>query len=139
MHVAAVRLFAAAEAQFRKLGTPLSRNYQRENDAMVTKLRHHLGEGAFAAAWLDGQRLTLDDAVTEACALPRPTDPPFELMPREVDVLRLIAAGLTDREIAERLFITRRTASKHVEAILAKLEVPARAGAASQAARLGIV
>ena len=54
-------------------------------------------------------------------------------------MLRLIAAGLTDREIAERLFITRRTASKHVEAILAKLEVPARAGAASQAARLGIV
>ena len=112
---------------------------QRANDAMVAELRHRLGEGAFAAAWSDGQHVTLDDAVAEARALPRSTDPPFELTPREVEVLRLIAAGLTDREIAERLFITRRTASKHVEAILAKLGVPARAGAASQAARLGLV
>ena len=43
---------------------------------------------------------------------------------REFEVLRLVAQRLTDREIADRLFIARRTASKHVEAILAKLGVP---------------
>jgi predicted ATPase/DNA-binding CsgD family transcriptional regulator len=139
LHAEAVRLFAAADVQFRTLGTPLPRNYQRANDEIVAKLRQRLGEGAFTAAWSDGQHLTLDDAVAEARAIPRPSDPPHELTPREVEVLRLVAAGLTDREIADRLFITRRTASKHVEAILAKLGVPARAGAASQAARLGIV
>jgi predicted ATPase/DNA-binding NarL/FixJ family response regulator len=135
----AVRLFAAADVQFRKLGTPLPRNYQRANDEMTAELRQRLGEAAYAATWLDGQHLTLEEAVAEARALPRRGDPPHELTPREVEVLRLVAVGLTDREIAERLFITRRTASKHVEAILAKLGVPARAGAASQAAHLGIV
>jgi len=135
----AVRLFAAADVQFGKLGTPLPRNYQRANDEMAAELRQRLGAAAYAAAWVDGQHLTLDEAVAEARALPRRGDPPHDLTPREVEVLRLVAVGLTDREVAERLFITRRTASKHVETILAKLGVPARAGAASQAALLGIV
>ena len=60
------------------------------------------------------------------------------LTPRELEVLQQLAAGSTDREIAERLFITRRTASKHVEAILAKLSVRSRGAAVAEARRLGI-
>jgi non-specific serine/threonine protein kinase len=137
-HAQAIRLFAAAESQFRQLSTPLPRNYQRANDAMVEELRQCLGEEAFAAAWSDGLRLTLEGAVAEAQALPRSSESPLQLTTREADVLRLVAAGLTDQEIAARLFMSRRTVSKHVEHILAKLDVPSRAGAAAHAVRLGL-
>jgi DNA-binding CsgD family transcriptional regulator len=55
------------------------------------------------------------------------------LSPREREVLRLLVAGRSDREIAERLFISSRTASKHVGHILAKLDVGSRGEAAVRA------
>jgi pimeloyl-ACP methyl ester carboxylesterase/DNA-binding CsgD family transcriptional regulator len=55
------------------------------------------------------------------------------LSPREREVLRLLVAGRSDREIAERLFISSRTASKHVGNILAKLDVGSRGEAAVRA------
>lgn len=54
---------------------------------------------------------------------------------REREVARLVAEGLTDREIAERLFVTRRTAEWHVEQLLAKLGVRSRTELAVQVAR----
>ncbi len=64
---------------------------------------------------------------------------PFDLTPRETEVLRLMAAGLTNREISENLFISQHTAGVHVSHILAKLEVANRAMAAAVAERLGLV
>lgn len=61
------------------------------------------------------------------------------LSPREVQVLELVAAGRTNGEIAEVLFISRKTASVHVSHILAKLGVPGRIAAAALAMRLGLV
>ncbi len=61
-----------------------------------------------------------------------------QLTPRELDVLHLLVDGRTDRDIAEHLFITRRTASKHVEAIFAKLGVRSRGAAVAEARRLGL-
>lgn len=60
---------------------------------------------------------------------------PAGLTPRELDVLRLIVEGLTDREIAERLFISRYTVARHVANVLAKLDVPSRTAAATWALR----
>jgi DNA-binding CsgD family transcriptional regulator len=60
------------------------------------------------------------------------------LSPRELDVLRLLVTGQSDRDIADSLFISRRTASKHVSAILAKLEVSSRTEAAARAVRDGL-
>ena len=59
----------------------------------------------------------------------------YGLTRRERDVLRLLANGRSDREIAEALFVTRRTASKHVSAILAKLGVQSRTEAVAAAHR----
>jgi DNA-binding CsgD family transcriptional regulator len=58
---------------------------------------------------------------------------------REVEVLRLVAEGLTNREIAERLFIAQKTASVHVSNILAKLEVSTRTQAAAAARQRGLL
>jgi DNA-binding CsgD family transcriptional regulator/tetratricopeptide (TPR) repeat protein len=63
---------------------------------------------------------------------------PAGLTPRQVDVLRLIAGGLTNTEIADRLFISPKTVEHHVSAILLKLEVPGRKEAAALAADLEI-
>jgi DNA-binding NarL/FixJ family response regulator len=61
------------------------------------------------------------------------------LTARETDVLRLLAAGMRDREIADALFISHGTARKHVNNVLAKLDLHTRAAATAYAHRLGIV
>ncbi|WP_435842785.1 helix-turn-helix domain-containing protein, partial [Streptomyces hygroscopicus] len=70
-----------------------------------------------------------------------PADPAEELglTPRERDVLRLVAAGRSNRQIAEQLFISPKTASVHVSNILAKLGVSGRGEAAAVAHRLRLV
>lgn len=70
-----------------------------------------------------------------------PADPAEELglTPRERDVLRLVADGRSNRQIAEKLFISPKTASVHVSNILAKLGVSGRAEAAAVAHRLRLV
>ncbi|TMR07696.1 response regulator transcription factor [Nonomuraea zeae] len=58
---------------------------------------------------------------------------------REIEVLRLVAEGLTNREIAERLFIAQKTVSVHVSNILGKLEVSTRTQAAAAARERGLL
>ena len=72
---------------------------------------------------------------------PRPAtrEHPLGLTRREREVLDLICAGLTNAEIAGKLFISVKTAGHHVSAVLAKLGVPTRGAAAYRAARLSLV
>ncbi|MEU8758889.1 BREX system ATP-binding domain-containing protein [Streptomyces sp. NPDC048659] len=75
-------------------------------------------------------------------AAPEPEDPAagtFGLTPREQDVLRRLAEGRTNRQIAEELFISPKTASVHVSNILAKLGVAGRGEAAALAHRLRLL
>ena len=71
---------------------------------------------------------------------PRPTTRAneAELTTRELDVLALVAEGLRNAEIAERLFVSRRTVDHHVSAILRKLEAGSRGEAVAAANRLGL-
>jgi DNA-binding CsgD family transcriptional regulator/tetratricopeptide (TPR) repeat protein len=78
-----------------------------------------------------GERLLSTDA-------PHPGDR-FGLSPREYEVLLVLAQGRTNREIAERLFISERTVGVHVRNILAKLGVSGRVEATGLAIRLGLV
>jgi DNA-binding CsgD family transcriptional regulator len=64
---------------------------------------------------------------------------PAGLTPREVEVLSLVADGLTNAEIAERLHLSPRTAEHHVSALLAKLAVSTRRHAARRASELGLL
>jgi non-specific serine/threonine protein kinase len=117
--------------------------------ASETALRADLGEAAFAREFVAGQTLGVQEAFAEAEAViagATAPEPPaarlpaaFSLTPRELEVLRLVVAGQTDREIAETLFISRRTAEGHVAGILAKLDVRSRAAAVALALQAGIV
>ena len=62
-----------------------------------------------------------------------------ELTPREMDVLRLLAQGLSNRKIAAQLTINERTVKYHVGAILAKLEAANRTAAVMRAIELGLI
>jgi DNA-binding NarL/FixJ family response regulator len=65
---------------------------------------------------------------------PRPTLP--DLTRRETEVLRLVAEGLTNAQIARRLVVSEHTIHRHVTNILRKLDLPSRAAAAARAVRL---
>jgi DNA-binding NarL/FixJ family response regulator len=108
-------------------------------------VRNALTEPAFTAAWDAGQRMTLERATAEALALSNespviaPAPAKYDLTPREREILALLTQRLTDPEIAERLFITTKTASNHVSNILTKLGARNRREAAAIAIRDSIV
>jgi len=88
---------------------------------------------SFAEQWAHGQSLSRDQARTEAedvlTALahsPSSAIYPAGLSQREVEVLRLVATGLTDAQVAERLVLSTRTVSTHLRSIYSKLEVTSR-------------
>ena len=62
-----------------------------------------------------------------------------EVTPRERDVLGLLAEGLTNRQIAERLVVSEHTVHRHVTNILRKLDLPSRTAAAAHAVRSGML
>ena len=68
-----------------------------------------------------------------------PADDDSPLTSRETEVLRLVAIGMSNREIATTLVLSEHTVHRHVANILRKLAQPSRAGAATQAARAGII
>jgi DNA-binding NarL/FixJ family response regulator len=78
-------------------------------------------------------------AFAELGAVPRPAPGSGELSPREADILRLIANGKGDAQIAEQLFLSPHTVHRHVANIRSKLRVPSRAAAVAYATRNGLV
>jgi DNA-binding NarL/FixJ family response regulator len=71
--------------------------------------------------------------------VPRRREGPAGLTPREVDVLRLLARGLSNKEIAERLVISPKTVANHAEHIYAKIDASSRAAAGLFAMQQGLL
>lgn len=94
------------------------------------QVRAGLGDEAFTTAVRRGQALSRDEAIAYALGIDRPAptaaDRPTPLTRREQQVADLIAAGMSNREIAGALVISQRTVESHVEHILAKLGVTSR-------------
>jgi predicted ATPase/DNA-binding CsgD family transcriptional regulator len=107
--------------------------------SLLNPLRHRLGEAAYAAAWKKGTRLSLDELRTMVATLvdaPAPSLPPHDghgLTRRELEVLQLVAAGHSNRDIAARLFISVPTVKRHITTILSKLDLPSRSAATAYA------
>jgi non-specific serine/threonine protein kinase len=132
----AARLLGASHALRERIGAELLPVLQQAEDRGLAVTRAHLDETAFEAAVAAGRGLSLDEAIaevlrpTEASASPSltlETAPPRILTRREHEVAELIAEGLTNRQIADRLVIAERTADTHVQNILAKLGYVSRA------------
>jgi DNA-binding CsgD family transcriptional regulator len=141
----AARLFGAAAAQALALGAPFQLPVRPSYERATAAARGALGEDSFAAAWAAGQALTPEAADEEARAFLAAiestrvsTTPAGEaaehgLTRRELEVLRLVAAGRANRQIAEALFISVPTVKRHLSTILGKLGVSSRAAATAYA------
>jgi predicted ATPase/DNA-binding CsgD family transcriptional regulator len=119
-------------------------NYERT----VATTHAQLGEERFAAAWAEGRGMTLEQVLAEQArattpgqtstmpTIQQPADTatpspayPGELTPREVEILRLIASGLSNAQVAEQLVISPRTVHAHVRSIYSKLGITSRSAA----------
>src|SRR5215207_115677 len=144
----AVRVLSAVEALRATSG--LGRMPHAAHIARIlAEVRTSLPEPAFATTWEEGRHLSVAEAVAEAGAIVASTLEPAQPLPgeatsfgltaRELDVLRLLVEGHSDRQIGEALFIGARTVQTHVANLFAKLGVNARAEAAAVAVRRGLV
>jgi predicted ATPase/DNA-binding CsgD family transcriptional regulator len=139
----AVHCLAATEALGERLGLDTSIPSERSAwDRAVAATRRALGEATFAQAWAAGRALRPEQAIVEVLTFPSaPSSAPGQvtLSEREMEVLRLLVAGQTDRAIGEALFISHRTVEYHVSRILTKLGVSKRSGAVATALAAGLV
>lgn len=142
----AARLYGTAETGLAR-HMLLNENEQAEYAQHVANARSQLGEKAFSVAWKEGQAMTVEQALASLEEQARPEDIPAllrhamdasavarsrypdDLTPREVEVLRLLAHGWTDAQIAEYLVISPRTVNKHTTSIYSKIAVTTRSAA----------
>lgn len=134
----AARLLGAAGVQRDRLGLRYRvKEDQAALEQAIAAARATLGDQAFATAWTAGRTFSPGQAVAEAQDLVvlLAGSPRGSLTPREVEILRLVATGMTNHDIAAALFISVRTVENHVAHILAKLGVRSRTAAAATMGR----
>ena len=104
----------------------------------TSELRDTLGEAAFDAAWAEGVALSLEDALAFATrargSRGRPSLGWDSLTPTELAVDELVADGLTNKQIAERQFLSAGTIKTHLAHVFAKLDMANRADVAAEVA-----
>ena len=129
-------------AQLRQAEALLARRHTRDGSAVLRRAYEAAGRLGTDHLRRELAMLAQRARVKLAPALDQATDAPADdrtgLTARQLEVLALIAEGQTNREIAETLFITEKTAGAHVSSILARLGVRSRVEAATTAHRLGI-
>jgi len=134
----AARLWAATEVMNETYGTTLSPMVRAltNHEERLSAVRAELGEEAFTAAWSEGRAMPPEQAIEYA--LESPTTPrtdappayPAGLSAREVEVLKLVAKGMTDPQVAEELYISPRTVNAHLRSVYHKTGFSTRAEAA---------
>ncbi|MEU4196966.1 AAA family ATPase [Kribbella sp. NPDC026611] len=132
--------FQIAEARYRQADALLREHGDRTVAATTARESLRIAEalGAVPLAEKIRQLARRGRLDLTTCQPTEPANPlaHFHLTPREVDVLRLLAEGQTNRQIGEALFISEKTASVHVTNVLRKLGVPSRLEAAAIAQRV---
>ena len=133
----AAQLWGAADALRDALGVPIPPFELADYERALTAARVQLGERAFSAAWAQGRAMTPEQALGAQGQKPAPTSTttaapptyPAGLTAREMEVLRLVAGGLTDVQVAEKLILSPRTVHAHISSIYSKLGVTSRSTA----------
>ncbi len=136
----AVRLCGAAEALRELMGAPLPAVWRADYEQVVAVARSALKERTFLTLWAEGRSLSLEHILADQEPKPVLTAPSSRMLTlalasytkltsRELEVLRLLAQGLTSVQIAEQLVIGLVTVNSHVRSIYSKLGVTSRAAA----------
>jgi DNA-binding CsgD family transcriptional regulator len=138
----AARLEGAAEVLRERMGQPLFPVERVVYEMGVAATRRRLGEKGFTTAWAEGRAMTLEQvliaqspvtSVDTSQVTTRTTGAPVvypdDLTAREVDVLRLVAKGMTDAQVAQALVISPRTVNTHLTSIYSKIGVSSRSEA----------
>jgi predicted ATPase/DNA-binding CsgD family transcriptional regulator len=135
----AARLFGAAEAIRQRTGEVRYLIYQAEYEASVASLRDAMGQNDFDVSSAEGAALSTAEAIAYAQRgrgeRKRPSTGWAALTPTELDVVRLVSAGLGNKDIATKLFISPRTVETHLTHAYTKLQLSSRVQLAQEAAR----
>jgi non-specific serine/threonine protein kinase len=151
----AAHLLAAVRHLNELTGLALMPFLREPYESRLAAIRAQLGERDFESAWAHGYALSLDEAIDAALAVSgeqvqdtagaalgdcreRNGTLPADLTPRERDVLRLLAAGYSTKQIASELVVAVPTVDRHITHIYEKIGARGRAAAAAFAIRHGI-
>ena len=140
----AARLLGAATTLHERTG------YRQTLDSAAARSRMKLDEPTFTEAWEAGTQLSWDNVLAEVDALATtvhttthehrdPQTPSYGLSLRELEILRLVVEGHSNRAIGDLLSVSQRTVENHVRHILTKLNLESRTAAATFAVRNGLV
>jgi predicted ATPase/DNA-binding CsgD family transcriptional regulator len=142
------RMHGAADETLADLGHALEPLETRLTDLHRQGLRAEMGAEVFEAEYAKGRALGLagalaglerEDAAAGQADEATPAGATSLLTPRELDVLKLVAQGLSNSDIARQLFLSEHTVHRHLANILHKLGVSSRAAAATWGVRTGLV
>ena len=138
-HREAARLFGAAGSIRGRTGEVRFKVYQAGYEASVDAVRNVMGEDDFEAAWTEGAAMSNEEAIAYAQRgrgeRKRPASGWASLTPTEHDVVKLVSAGLANKDIATRLFVSPRTVETHLTHVYTKLGISSRVQLAQEAAR----
>jgi predicted ATPase/DNA-binding CsgD family transcriptional regulator len=142
----AARLFGATEALREVMGLPLEPALRALEESYLDGARSQLGEGAWTEAWEKGRGMSMEATIEyalfkEESSTTTPSaapEQPARLTPREIEVLELVATGMTNSQIAKELFVSPRTVETHITSIYHKLGVSSRAAATRFALEHGL-
>jgi len=136
---AAAALIGAIDSRLQLVDATKFQWHRERYDSMVEATLAVLGVVRFAELRAMGEKMTPDAVLAVATAI-TVNDPVTDLLSsRETEVLRLVANGLTGREIAGAIFLSPRTVNTHVAHILAKLDAPTRRLAVKRARELDLL
>jgi DNA-binding CsgD family transcriptional regulator len=157
MCLAGLSWVAAGEGRFEEVAQlhSVAENYQAvagvsptpgmraTTDAMLEATRNALSSAEYALASERGRQMTVEQVIADQTqarqSVPSPRVRPAGLTRREVEVLRLVATGMTNAEVADRLVVSPRTIDAHLLSIYGKLEIKSRSAATRFAVEHGIV
>jgi DNA-binding CsgD family transcriptional regulator len=138
-HHEAARLLGAADALRKRMAAVRLVVFDAEFDALLSAVRHALGDDEFEAGWAEGSALSTGEAIAYAQRgrgeRKRPSSGWASLTPTELDVVRLVAEGIPNKEIAVRLFVSPRTVQSHLRHVYNKLALTSRVQLAQEVAR----
>jgi DNA-binding CsgD family transcriptional regulator len=150
----AAKLFGAAQALREAAGYHLTPEEEAWREPYLATTRSRLGDDSWEEALAQGRAMSMEEAIEYALskeesptATPsstseqpsaRAAEHPAGLTSREVEVLSLVATGMTNNEVAERLFVSPRTVHRHLNSVYHNLGVRSRTAATRFAIEHGL-